>query len=111
MTVALRRLDLRGLARHRRGAWRHDNRGIMIAVDDGAIDVVLVVGAITGERGHWPFYLVEQGTDPGRIIDIVCGQFRGDDLAGIGVHADMQLPPGSACLGAVFLDQPFSRPA
>jgi hypothetical protein len=28
---------------------------------------------------------------------------------GIGIHADVQLAPGSACLGAVLLDQPLAR--
>jgi hypothetical protein len=93
IAITLRRLGLRRLARHRGGAWRHDHRSAGIAVNHGAVNAVLIVSAITGERGQRSFYLVEQRTRLGRVIHIVCYQFRSDDLAGVGVRADMQLPP------------------
>src|SRR5208337_3813480 len=34
------------LAQHRRGAWRHDDRSVGVAVDHGAIEAILVVGAV-----------------------------------------------------------------
>src|SRR3712207_8439948 len=51
--------------------------------------------------------LVEQGADLRAIIDRLVGQRRGDDPAGVDIHAEMQLPPGPARLAAVLLDQPL----
>ncbi len=45
--------------------------------------------------------MIEQGADLGTIISIVGGQQGGDDLPGAGVHAEVQLAPGPARLGAV----------
>ncbi len=42
---------------------------------------------------------------------IVGGQQGGDDLPGAGVHAQVQLTPGPAHLGTVFLVQPLARAA
>jgi hypothetical protein len=42
MAVALGGFCLSGHARHRRGAWWHDDCGVGITVDGGAIDAVLV---------------------------------------------------------------------
>src|SRR5215217_5923727 len=39
------------------------------------------------------------------------GQRGGHDLAGVGIPAEVQFPPGSARLRAVLLDQPLARPA
>src|SRR4051794_30652292 len=50
MAVALRGLGLRRRARHGRGTGRYDDRSVGIAVNDGAVEAVLVVGAVTGER-------------------------------------------------------------
>ena len=55
--------------------------------------------------------LIEQGLDLRSIIDVAVGQEGGDDPAGHRVEADMQLAPGAPLAGAVFLDQPFARPA
>jgi hypothetical protein len=61
------------------------NRCVKIAVNHSAIDVVLVISAVAGERGQ-----------------------RRNNLAWVCVHADMQLSPGSAYLHAALLDQPHS---
>src|SRR5260370_25137733 len=53
MAVALCGLGLSRLARHRRGARWHDDRSLRVAVDDGAIDAVLVVGAVAGLLQKW----------------------------------------------------------
>jgi hypothetical protein len=53
-------------------------------------------------------HLVQQGADLARVIDIVRRQRSRDDLTGVGVDANMRLPPGSACLRAVFPDLPFT---
>jgi hypothetical protein len=62
-------------------------------VEHGAVEVVLIIRAVAGERGRGPFDLVEQWAGLGRIIDIVHRQCGGDNLARFSVHADMQLPP------------------
>src|SRR3954453_7496770 len=72
---------------------------------------VLVVRTIPREGGHRPRHLVEQGTGLGAIIDVGGGQRGGDDLAGVGVHAEMQLSPRPPHAGAVLLEQPLAGPA
>src|SRR3954452_20216936 len=62
------------------------------------------------ERHHRPRHLVEQGANLGAIIGIMGGQHRGDDLAGVGVHAEMELSPRAPRLGAMLLDQPLAGP-
>jgi hypothetical protein len=71
----------------------------------------LVVGAVRGKRGHRCRHLVEQGANLGAVIDVVGGQRHGDNLAILGIHADVQLAPGPACFGAVLLQQPLARAA
>lgn len=80
-------------------------------IDHSAVDAVLVIGAVAGERGDRPFHLVQQRTNLGGIIDIVCRQCSGNDLAGVGIHTDVQLAPGPAGPGAMLLDEPFARAA
>ena len=48
-------------------------------------------------------HLIEQVADLTGVIDIVCRQVRRDDLARLGIHPDMELPPGAACPRAVLL--------
>ncbi len=45
--------------------------------------------------------MIEQGTDLGAVVDVFVGQRCCDDLAGVGVQADVQLAPRPARLGAV----------
>src|SRR5258708_7570514 len=52
---------------------------------DLAVDAVLVVCAIAGERGDGTINLVEQGTDLRAVIDIIGGQRRGDDPTRVGI--------------------------
>ena len=52
---------------------------------------LLVVRAIGGERGQKSWHLVEQGADPGTVVDLLRSQRRRDDLPGVGVQADVQL--------------------
>ena len=51
------------------------------------------------------------GGRPGRRHRRRGGQEGSDDPAGHHVKADVQLAPGAPLAGAVFLDQPFARPA
>src|SRR6267378_646820 len=75
---------------------------------DRAVDAVLVVCAIGGERGDGTINPVEQGTDLRAVIDIIGGQCRGDDPPRVGIDADVQFAPRPAPARAVLLDQPFT---
>jgi hypothetical protein len=55
MAVALCGRGLGRLAQHRRGTRRYDDCCIGIVVEDGAIDAVLVIDAIGGERSWLTF--------------------------------------------------------
>src|SRR3954463_8978916 len=104
----------RGLGRvagHRRRARGRDDGRLGMALGDAGVDAFLVVRTVAGERGDLAVHLVQQGTDLGAIIDVVGGQRGRDDLAGVGIPAEVELPPGSARLRAVLLDQPLARPA
>ncbi len=82
-----------------------------MAGGDLAIDAVLVVGAVGGERRDRAIHPIEQGPDLRGIIDVAGGQRRRRDLPGVGVHGDVQLASGAPCFCAVFLEQPFARAA
>src|SRR4051812_3124316 len=77
---------------------------------DSALDASLIVSSISDEGGEWSWDLVEQGLDLGAIIDIATGQLRREDLPGPSIDSDVQLAPGPAPSGAVFLDQPLAGP-
>jgi hypothetical protein len=51
MTVALCGFGFSGLAPHRGGAWRHDDRSLRITLRNGLVNVVLVIGAM-GANGR-----------------------------------------------------------
>ena len=84
-------------ARHGSGPWWHNHPSIGVSRSDFSVDAILVVGAFGGERGHWAYNLVEQGTDLQGVIDVVRRQLGRDDPPGVGVHTDMQLAPQAAC--------------
>jgi hypothetical protein len=63
---------------------------------------------MSGERGHRTGDLVEQGTDLGAIVNLFADQHRSHNLAGLGVHTEMQLPPGTTRLGAMLFNQPLA---
>jgi hypothetical protein len=68
-------------------------------------------GPIAGERGQRIGDLVEQRADLRAIVHLFAGQRRGHDLAGVGMDTEMELAPGAAGLGAMFLNQPLARTA
>ena len=111
VAVPLGRLALSRLARHGCRARRHNDRRFGMALADAGVDAVLVVGAVARDLGDRPRHLVEQGANLRAVGNLAAGQHCGDDLAGVGVHTEVQLPPGPARLGAVFLDQPLAGPA
>src|SRR5215207_604129 len=91
-------------------AWRLDDGRRGMALTDAGVNAILVVRAVTRKRGHRPCYLVEQGTGLGAVIPVVVGQPRGDDLASVGIHADVEFFPGPSRPGAMFLQQPLAGP-
>src|SRR5438067_763943 len=71
MLVTLCRRSLGRLTGHRTQTWWYDNGRIWMAGGDLAVDAVLVVCAITGERGDGTINLVEQWTNLRAVIGIV----------------------------------------
>ena len=78
-----------------------------MARGDLAVDALLIIGAVGGERGDPAIHLIEQSPDLRGVIDVAGGQRGRRDLSGVGVHGNVQLAPGPSCLRAVLLEQPF----
>jgi len=78
---------------------------------DLTVDIVPIVCSIAGKRRDRSGNLFKQGTDLRAVIDIFAGQLGGDDLSGVGVHADMELSPGPTRLCGMLLDEPLTRTA
>src|SRR5437764_4125879 len=88
------------LARHATRTRWHNDRCIGMAGSDLAIDAVLVICTIAGQRSDGIINLVEQGTDLRAVIDIIGGQRRRDDPAGVGIDTDVQFAPRPASVRA-----------
>ena len=82
-----------------------------MALGHAGVNAVLAISAVGGERGHHARDLVEQGADLGAVADLLGRERGGDDLAALGIQADMQFSPGPARLGAVLFQQPLARAA
>src|SRR6516162_205561 len=78
---------------------------------DHTVDIVPIVRPIAGKRRNGSGNLLEHGTDLRAGIDIPAGQFGGDDLSGIGVHADMELFPEPTRPCGLPFDEPLTRTA
>ena len=61
---------------------------------DLTVDIVAIIGAVTGKRPNRARNLLQQGTDLRAVINILAGQLGGNDLSSVGVHPDMELSPG-----------------
>jgi hypothetical protein len=109
MMVARRWISLGSFTRNRNAAPRLDKGGTGIVRGDRGIDIRCVTGAVAGERCDRPGDLIEQRPDPRSLIDVVPYQFRGDDLTGVSIQADVQLPPGPARPGTMLLHLPLPR--
>jgi hypothetical protein len=96
MAVALCRNGFGRSTRHRARPWRHDDGGVWMTLGNSPGDLILIVGAVDGEGGDWASDLVERCASHRSIVDIFPDHLDGDDLAAVGIHADMQLAPGSA---------------
>src|SRR5690349_14608905 len=108
MTVALGWVGFGRWTEHGRGARRDDNRSLRRVLGHSIVNPVLVVGAVSNDRGERLVDLVEQRAEFGGIVDFFAGQGRGDDRAGLRVHSKVQLAPGATALGSMLLDQPFA---
>ena len=106
VVVALGRVRFgRGAENGRRARW-HDNRGLRGMFGHSIVNSILVVGAVSDDRGHRLLDLVEQRAEFGGIVDFFAGQGRGDDRAGLRIDTQVRLPPGPAALGAMLLQSP-----
>src|SRR3954447_22756190 len=102
----------RGLGRgagHGGRARRNDDDRLGMALGHVGVNALLVVRAVRREGGDRVRDWVQQGADLGGVVFVAVGQGGGHDPAGLGVHAEMELPPRPAPLGAVLLDQPRAR--
>jgi len=107
VAVALRGRGRGRVARHGGRARWNDNGRFWMALGNAGVNAVLVIPAIAGERGHRACDLIEQGADLGAVVDLLGCERGSDDLAAAGIQANVQLPPGPARLGALFLLQPL----
>ena len=95
------------VARNGVGSRWHDHGGIRVSCGDVTIDSLLIVRAVSRERGNRVHDLVEQGADLRGVINVTCAQRGGEDAAGVGIHTDVQLAPGAACPCSMLLKQSF----
>ena len=108
MAVALGWVHFGQWTEHGRRARRHDNRGLRGVFGHSIINPILVVGAVGNDGGERIVDLVEQGAEFGSIVDLLAGQGRGNDRAGLRINSKIQLAPRTAALGAMLLP---ARPA
>jgi hypothetical protein len=111
MVVVLGRVRFGRRAGNGRRSWRYDNRSLCGMLGYNIVNPVLVVGAVRDDGGEWVVDLGKQRAEFGGIVDLLAGQGRGDDHAGPGIDAQVQLAPGATALGSMLLDQPLAGPA
>src|SRR3954471_6662282 len=109
VAVPLRRRGLGRGAGHGGRARRNDDVRARVALGHVGVNALLVVRAVRRDGGDRVRDWVQQGADLGGVVLVAVGQGGGHDPAGLGVHAEMELPPRPAPLGAVLLDQPLAR--
>lgn len=105
--MPLREFDFGRLARYFRGPRRHNDRRVGMMLGDRGLNAELLVCAVSDERR----YLVEQGGSSTNVVNLLGRLSRRDNLAGVGVHADVQLLPKVANFSAVSSQMPLARPA
>ncbi len=77
----------------------------------GGVHAGSVMAAVIQEKVDRVSDPVEQGLDPGGVIDVTVGQDGSDDPAAHRIEADMQFAPRAPLAGAMFLNQPFTGAA
>jgi hypothetical protein len=60
-----------------------------VALPNGVVNSILIVGSIAGERRQRIRGLVEQGANLSAVVDVFAGQRRSHDLAGLSVDAEV----------------------
>ena len=70
-----------------------------------------VVRAIGDKASGIIAQLLEKRLDMRSVIDILVSQIKGDDLATVGVNANVQLALGAALCGQMLFKQSFARAA
>src|SRR5712671_1665259 len=83
MPVALGRRGLCRCAWHRARTWWHNDHRIRMTLVDLTVDIVAIIGAVTGKRRNRARNLLQQGTDLRAVIDILAGQLGSNDLSPI----------------------------
>src|SRR3954468_6443604 len=81
-----------------------------MAPADASVHAILIVRPVARDRGYRARDLVEQGADLVTVVNLAARQRCGDDLARVGIHTEVQCPPGPALAGTVLLDQPLAGP-
>src|SRR4051812_26857723 len=81
-----------------------------MAPADAGVHAILIVRPVARDRGYRARDLVEQGADLVTVVNLAARQRCGDDLARVGIHTEVQFPPGPALAGTVLLDQPLAGP-
>ena len=93
VTVSHRGFRLGCLTWNAAGAWRDDDGRVGMASSDLAIDAVLIVSTVSGERRDRAIDPVEQRRNLRSIVDIAGRHCRRRNLSGVGVYGDVQLAP------------------
>src|SRR3954452_19159753 len=85
-------------ARHRRGTWWDNDirRWIGLVAGDGLVHRLAIIGTVRHHGGNLALDRLEQRRHLTGVIGSIVGQDAGDDLAGAGIHGEVQLAPGSA---------------
>ncbi len=74
--------------------WNQDSHCLAVAPHlSRLIDALSIVGTIRTEGRHSPIGLLEQGGNPSAVLGAATGQVGGDDLTGIRIDGQVQLPP------------------
>ena len=109
MAVPLGRLGLGRRAGHGGRARRHDDGRLGVALGDAGVNAVLVVRAVAVNEATGPATWSSKGPtwEPSSASRPVSAD--GHDPAGVGVHAEMELPPGPA-LAWCRASRPATRP-
>src|SRR3954464_14173152 len=81
-----------------------------MALADASVYAILIVRPVARDRGDRARDLVEQGADLVTVVNLAARQRCGDDLARVGIHTEVQFPPGPALARTVLLDQPLAGP-
>src|SRR5215212_4837359 len=87
-----------------------------MALGNAGVHAILIICTVACDRGHRARDFVEQGANLRAVISLAACHHRGHDLAGIGVHAEVQMlwgrrrGDGTIVAGSV-MELPMPKPA